>query len=178
MKDNYISFYKEYFNLRDKVDLKVEFLENEHKKHITCSKGCDMCCIDYSIFPVEYYSILYELLSNKTETTNENSENDKCVFLKNHSCIIYSSRPFICRTHGIPLLYTDEEGEWVLSACELNFVDFDFAEFSIETTFPQDRINSKLYLLNKDFIAAFDKKSFNELDLIPIKQLQEDIELL
>jgi Fe-S-cluster containining protein len=92
------------------------------------------------------------------------------VFLVNHQCQIYKSRPTICRTHGLPLLYTNNEGEWELSACELNFAEFE-DEFSESNTFPQDKYNSKLFLINKEFIKNFKEKKYNEMDLIPIKNL-------
>ena len=32
-----------------------------HSKHLQCKKGCDLCCMDYSIFHFEYYTILDKL---------------------------------------------------------------------------------------------------------------------
>ena len=93
------------------------------------------------------------------------------VFLKNHRCTIYNSRPIICRTHGLPLLFTNNEAEWELSACELNFQEFDLEKFTSKNTFPQDKFNSKLFLLNKAFINEFDEIKYGEFDLIPIKNL-------
>jgi Fe-S-cluster containining protein len=175
MKKNLQSLNKTYFEIREKADLVSEKLEKLHQEQLNCKSGCDMCCMDYSIFPVEYYSILNELKTDNFISPNRNTDNEKCVFLHQHVCEIYKNRPLICRTHGLPLLYTNEEGEWELSACELNFTDFDFAELSIDTTFPQDKFNSKLFLLNQKFIKEFKEKDFGDFDLIPIKNLLNDL---
>lgn len=166
----------EYRKIRDEIDKKVEILETQHRKHLKCASGCDMCCMDYRIFPVEFFSILDELKSRavaiKPETGDLNDED--CVFLKNHKCTIYSSRPIICRTHGLPLLFANDDGDWELSACELNFTDFDFSEFTFDNTFPQDKFNSRLFLVNKDFIKSFNKK-YGEFELIRIKNLLNEL---
>lgn len=167
----------DYFRLRKDIDEQAAILEKEHKKHLSCKSGCDLCCMDYNIFPVEFYSILNELQDQKFKPRplpipkEEEEKNSSCVFLKNHKCIIYKSRPIICRTHGLPLLYTNDNDEWELSTCELNFTEFNFDGFSDKNTFAQDRYNSKLFVLNRKFIANFTAEKFKETDLIPIKNL-------
>ncbi|MCG6187812.1 YkgJ family cysteine cluster protein [Maribellus maritimus] len=162
-----------YNKLRKEIDSISAKLENEHKKHLSCKSGCDLCCMDYSIFPIEFFSILGELKKEnfQPDTLEKNKSKNECIFLKEHRCTIYPFRPIICRTHGLPLLYANHEGEWELSACELNFTKFSFEEFTVDNTFPQDKFNSKLYLLNKDFITQLNDKNFSEFDLIPIKDL-------
>ncbi len=167
---------KKYYSLRNNIDKVVHKLETEHKKQMLCKSGCDLCCMDYNIFPVEYYSILNELkIAGFVPEKPEIGENNSCVFLKNHKCTIYQSRPIICRTHGLPLLFANEEGEWELSACELNFTEFDFEDFTFDNTFPQDKFNSKLFLINKDFIQNFREKEYSEFDLIPLKNLLTEL---
>ena len=167
---------KRYFELRDKIDELAGRLEKLHHNHLSCKMGCDLCCMDYSIFPVEFYSIANALNPEdiQVDIPNVNKDNS-CVFLKNHKCTIYDQRPIICRTHGLPLLYTNEESEWELSACELNFTEFDMEDFTNENTFPQDKFNSQLFMLNKEFIAEFTEKKYKEFDLIPIRELAETV---
>ena len=161
-----------YFNLRDHVDKLSAQLENIHQSHLACRAGCDLCCMDYSIFPVEFYSIADQLSKQnlKLDLPAVN-KGENCAFLKDHKCTIYAERPIICRTHGLPLLYVNEEEEWELSACELNFTEFDIGDFTNENTFPQDRFNSELFMLNKKFVADFKEKKYGEFDLIPIREL-------
>jgi len=170
---NYID---DYFSLRKDIDERTKALEKEHKNYLSCRSGCDLCCMDYNIFPVEFYSILKELHDEKFNPQplpKREEESSSCVFLKDHKCTIYQSRPVICRTHGLPLLYANDDDEWELSTCELNFTDFDFGRFSGKNTFAQDKYNSKLFVLNRNFIANFTDEYFKETDLIPLKKLTE-----
>lgn len=163
-----------YKQLRDDIDGQCEKLEKEHASHLKCKSGCDLCCMNYNIFPIEFKYILNELkrqqfkMSSKSDAKKNRQD---CVFLVDHKCSIYNVRPIICRTHGLPLLYTNNEDEWELSTCELNFQDFEFEQFSEKNTFPQDKFNSKLFLLNRDFIAESPEMEYSELDLISLKEL-------
>ena len=65
----------------------------------------------------------------------------------------------------------NENSEWVISNCELNFKEFDFDDFDIENTFPMDKFNSKLIVLNKKFISEFEEEKYSEFDLIPLKKI-------
>lgn len=161
-----------YLELRDQVDELAVSLENKHQKHMMCRAGCDLCCMDYSIFPVEFFSIAEALENEEFRLRGETLKNDgSCVLLKDHKCSIYAQRPIICRTHGLPLLFANDEGEWELSACELNFNDFDLEDFTDENTFPQDKYNSRLFMINKEFVKNFQNGKYGEFDLIPIRDL-------
>ena len=176
MYQKYKEFFKFYGQLRSEIDSLSETLEKEHQKHLSCKSGCDLCCMDYNIFPVEFYSILNELQIQKFKTKQlpkKEKEISICVFLNEHKCTIYRSRPIICRTHGLPLLYNNDDDEWELSTCELNFTDFNFGQFSEKNTFAQDKYNSKLFVLNRNFVANFSDKKFDEKELIPLKKLTE-----
>ncbi|MDX8339718.1 YkgJ family cysteine cluster protein [Draconibacterium sp. IB214405] len=168
--------FRAYKTLRNDIDTLSNKLEEQHKNHMMCKAGCDLCCMDYSIFPVEFYSIVEALKKGeKKPVINSNNDESSCIFLNNHKCEIYEERPIICRTHGLPLLFMNEENGWELSACELNFTEFDMEEFSEENTFPQDKFNSKLFLLNKEFIAKSKLTEYSEFDLIPIKEIAKHI---
>ncbi len=162
---------QKYDLLVNEIDTKVEHLSKIHSDHLQCKKGCDLCCMDYKIFPVEFYSILKKLKSTSISLRRSKKAVNSCVFLKDHACTIYEHRPIICRTHGLPLIYMNDDNVWELSNCELNFRDFDFEQFTFDNTFPQDKFNSKLFMLNKEFISGFDEEDFNETDLIPLKNL-------
>lgn len=168
--------YESYQNLRNKIDRLTVKLEQQHREHLSCKMGCDLCCMDYSVFPVEFYSIRDALKTQQfsLELPFVNKK-ESCVFLKEHKCTIYTERPVICRTHGLPLLYMNEENEWELSTCELNFKAFDTNNFTNENTFPQDKFNSELFLINKDFISEFKEKQFGEFDLIPLRELAREL---
>ena len=102
MKQNF----EQYKLLRTEIDNHSKKIENEHSDQIQCKKGCDMCCMDYSILPIEFHSILNDLKENKLiPETLAKAKDDECIFLINHVCTIYNKRPIICRTHGLPLLF-------------------------------------------------------------------------
>jgi Fe-S-cluster containining protein len=168
--------FKKYKNLVAEIEQSAKPLEEMHSKHMLCKNGCDLCCIDFSIFPVEFYYILSELKKSGTKLELELlQKGNTCAFLKNHSCTIYAHRPIMCRTHGLPLIYVNDDDEYELSACELNFTEFDFEDFTMENTLPQDKFNSKLFLLNRDFIADFTDLMYSETDLIPMKELAKTV---
>lgn len=162
-----------YYKLRSEIDALIEELEQIHKPHLSCKRGCDLCCMAFSVFPVEFYAIREELNDKINSGLLPAPKNEEdCRFLKNHNCTIYPSRPILCRTHGLPLLYMNNEGtEWELSHCELNFTDYDTDEFNHENTYPQDTLNSKLYMINRDFVANFTEVKYSETDRIPLSEL-------
>ena len=157
---------KKYLKLRSKIDELADKLHAVHKDHMQCKKGCDLCCMDYQIFPVEFESIKQAIQDKPIETTK--SKEGSCIFLKEHVCQIYEHRPIICRTHGLPLLFMNDD-QWELSACELNFTEFD--DFSEENTFPQDRFNSQLFMLNKEFIKEHQSYK-DEFELLPLHKIK------
>lgn len=158
-----------YLALRNEIDQLADRLANQHHEHMQCKKGCDLCCMEFNILPIEFYYIQHKL---KTETPEINTEasDESCIFLKNHCCTIYEHRPVICRTHGLPLLYMNSDTEeWELSACELNFTDFD--EFDDENTFPQDKFNSRLFVLNEALLKENPNLQHSKFDLLPTRNL-------
>jgi len=173
------NYFKKYSVLRTAIDARAAELETLHRPHLLCKKGCDLCCMDYRIFPVEFYSIVEELKTKNLKMLPVENDNDgSCVFLQNHVCSIYNERPIICRTHGLPLLYANNDSEFELSACELNFTEFDFDDFTAENTLSQDTFNSRLFMLNKSFIRELDDKKFGEFDLIPLKNIADSLDKL
>jgi len=162
----------QYYMLRKEIDSLCESLEKVHAKHLNCKKGCDLCCMAISVFPVEFYAIQAELDLESLSGLTVPKDEAQCRFLVDHCCTIYDSRPVICRTHGLPLLYMGlESDEYELSLCELNFTEYDFEDFDEENTYPMDRINSQLYQINKKFVDGFEDGKYQER--IPLSKLVE-----
>lgn len=165
--------FKAYQKLVRSIDVMTKSLASRHDKYLNCKKGCDLCCMDYSVLPVEYHFLESKINLQKGTAANKkrNSSKNGCVFLQDHECTIYKDRPVICRTHGLPLLFINDDYEWELSTCELNFQDYDYELFTSDNTFPQDKINSSLFMLNKAFIKNWESKSYGEFDRIPLRNL-------
>ena len=69
-----------YYALRAEIDLLSQKLTDEHQKHLTCREGCDQCCLNLNIFPVEYEAILAELTSAGIPTiATITGEDDPCT---------------------------------------------------------------------------------------------------
>lgn len=166
------SLFTPYYQLRTEIDVLSESIEKEHHQHLKCKKGCDHCCMAISVFPVEFYAIEAEINPDKLPVMPLPQDDTNCRYLVDHSCSIYKSRPVICRTHGLPLLYMSLDGDdYELSCCELNFTDFDMADFNEENTYPMYRINSELYSINKEFVLTFENGKYSETDRIPLADL-------
>ncbi len=164
-----------YHELRGKIDQHVGYLWSEHDNHMACKKGCDLCCLDFDVFPVELAAIKQQIEIEYPhvlkDSPNENAQG-KCAYLQNHACTIYNARPIICRTHGFPLLNMNEAGDqWELSFCELNFTDVGDDYFEEDALFEQDTYNSKLFMLNKSFLQNHPELKYNERDLVPLRDL-------
>jgi Fe-S-cluster containining protein len=164
---------KKYLKLRKEIDKTCDTLHEIHKKHTACKLGCDECCMNFRLLPVEFHSICFSLKDSKT-TINNNPDQDSCLFLHNHSCLIYQNRPIICRSHGLPILDMDQEGEdWELSFCPLNFNATKDEYFTHQNCYHQDSFNSKLYLLNLEFIKAHDGIEYKRDEMIEISKFRE-----
>ena len=169
------SINEKFILLRNEVDNTCSHLHKIHEKFTNCKKGCDECCMNFSILPIEFYSILQSIKDLKL-MPNNNPDPESCPFLVNHSCIIYPFRPLICRTHGLPILDMDLEGEnWELSFCPLNFKQNDDEYFTHGNCYHQDVYNSKLYMLNLEFIKSFESISYENGEMIELRKFREII---
>ncbi|MCG8578998.1 MAG: YkgJ family cysteine cluster protein [Bacteroidales bacterium] len=165
-----------YKELRDEIDYSTIKLWDEHHDNMACKKGCDKCCLNFDVFPIEFDYIrkkVEELYPHVLEQDKPLEMGEKCFFLKDHQCTIYEARPIICRTHGYPLLYMNEDGDqWELSHCELNFNKVDEDYFHEENCYAQDTFNSRLFMMNKEYIKSAHPAK-GEFDLVPLVDLLE-----
>jgi uncharacterized protein len=156
--------------LRNKVDKVCDKLLLVNQKYISCEKGCDECCMNFRLLPVEFYYILNSIKGKEINIRHSDNLED-CPFLLDHSCQIYESRPLICHSHGLPILTMDEKGEnWELSFCPHNFTENDDNYFKQANCFAQDVFYSKLYLLNQEFITNFDEEKFGNNDMLDLRK--------
>jgi Fe-S-cluster containining protein len=91
-----------------KVDFKTQRLEQIHVARLNCRQGCSNCCVDeITVWNVEAENIRQ---AHAALLTDENANtNPGCAFLdQNGACRIYDSRPYVCRTQGLPLRWLDE----------------------------------------------------------------------
>ncbi|MCF8359850.1 MAG: YkgJ family cysteine cluster protein [Prolixibacteraceae bacterium] len=162
---------KEYRQLRNEIDARCTQLHREHKNHTQCRKGCSGCCMDFRLLPVEFHYILNQIINKRVEV-NLVHEKGECVFLVNDTCSIYEHRPVICRSHGLPILFTDEKfNNLSLTFCPLNFKDVPDDYFSLENSYDQDTYNQKLFSINQSFIKTFQDEQYAEKQMIEMSRL-------
>ena len=82
-------------------------------------------------------------------------ESVACPLLVDDQCSIYDSRPIICRTQGLPLLYEAEDGNSEVDFCPLNFTAENATDDLEEIHLvPLDALNLKLSIANLEFCQA------------------------
>ena len=91
-------------------------LYKNYGDYIKCRKGCSSCCILESVFPIEAWNIYLDITGKPELLGSLNENSGECVFLKDDACIIYQSRPLICRSHGFPI-FVDGKVDF----CPMNF---------------------------------------------------------
>ena len=156
-------YYEAYYELIEYVDEKIKKLEKIHSDNLVCKKKCSSCCLDTSVLPIEFFSIL-NLLKQKDITTEQGNGN--CIFLKKGLCTIYEMRPMICRTHGLPLAYGEDENPLSknISFCELNFTK-EMPDFGTDNVLDMDELNIELVRLNENFIKTNNKDIPDRMDM-------------
>jgi Fe-S-cluster containining protein len=111
-------------SLHDEIDLEAGRLATEHAERLQCQRGCSACCLDdLTVASVEAERIRRahpELLQNDAPHPIGG-----CAFLDSEgACRIYSDRPSVCRSQGLPLrvFFEDEDDEICerRDICQLN----------------------------------------------------------
>jgi uncharacterized protein len=166
---------EDYLNLRWRVDREVKRLTAMHGRSITCGPRCDGCCVNLTVFPVEFFSIEREMRCAGLHPEEVFfDESALCGFLHDRLCRIYQFRPIICRTHGLPILFIDDLSDgpkWEVSFCEQNFRNCDQIEFTDDMLLDIEKINAELNRMNHSFIASLTEKKYQTHSRIPLKEL-------
>ncbi len=95
--------------------------------------------------PPEQYQQLKHQLSNP-------QDGDRCPLLLDDCCLLYQARPIICRTHGLPILITEEAGRRV-DVCPLNCKGME--RMPGGALIDLERLNSLLVSVNVLYLREF-----------------------
>lgn len=147
--------FERYRTLRSDVDCRIKELLSVHSSHLHCQPSCTGCCINLTVWPVEFYAILDDLKAAGLKPVFD--ARASCGFLKDGLCQIYPFRPIICRTHGLPLVYLDEEQDepaYGVMFCRENFQDAEDVTFDADNTLNMDTVNETLAELHTAFLDA------------------------
>ncbi len=174
-----------YKKLLTDVELLTKVLQKHFAKQITCHLGCTSCCYQQlSLFQVEadFISKAVKKLTPETQKKlllaaqaieTQTNTSEACPMLDGLACSIYESRPIICRTHGFPITFKDDESqELSLDVCPLNFSEEgDAVELNLTDTIDIDRLNLRLAAINYTYcrdILADSKKSAERIPMFEI----------
>lgn len=147
-----------YRDLIHRLDTLTDHLVTRHKAHLVCRAGCSLCCRhNIRISVVEAFWLKGWLAEAPITIKNRlraNLEDQKvCPLLDEDLCLLYTYRPVICRTHGLPHLYPLDDDDRVVDYCELNFTNIPKQfSFSPGETIDLENLNTALGAVNIVFL--------------------------
>ncbi|BCR05601.1 hypothetical protein DESUT3_26700 [Desulfuromonas versatilis] len=147
-----------YRQLVARVDELCARIVGEFSAQIACRRGCDACCRHLALFQVEAAALalaLEELGGARADHIRARaaaaSPEGPCPLLEDGACLLYAARPLICRTHGLPLLSTGEQGQKV-DFCPENFRDM--SSLPARAVVNLEVLNTALVSVNRLFAAT------------------------
>ncbi|MCS7078560.1 MAG: YkgJ family cysteine cluster protein [Chloracidobacterium sp.] len=165
---------------------------------ITCRLGCTGCCQQHlTVSPIEAERLREAVaaldaptkarLRRQAQATQqreaalfrdapprpttfppEPEQSVPCPALLDGACAVYAARPVLCRTHGFPLLYLNDDDEnGFVEVCPLNFADEkDEAAITHRDVFDMTLVNMRLAAANLAFDAEGRRRSIAEVILV------------
>ncbi len=161
-----------YRQLLNRIDALCSAIQASLGDQIICSEGCSSCCTSITLFPVEaaaLRSALEQMPERDAETildhVDRQRDGERCPLLSNHRCLLYNARPIICRTHGLPIIYT-EDNLRKSDCCPLNLNEAE--SVSGASVIDLDKLNqllvavNSLYLSQAEIVETADRISIAE----------------
>ena len=146
-----------YKKLTSRVDTLCSGIAADLGGQITCSAGCSSCCTSITIFPVEAAAMreaLDKLPGPHAEEilrhVSGQAGDERCPLLLNHHCLLYDARPIICRTHGLPIIYTSGD-QRSSDCCSLNLTGAKSIPGS--SVIDLDKLNLLLVAVNSTYLS-------------------------
>lgn len=124
--------------LRSKVDTFFTRVAARYPGQLACAPGCADCCRgELTVTAVEAAGIARAVSAlapaARAELARRARDGTPCVALDaDGRCAVYEARPIVCRSHGVPLRFTEPSPDGkrslpVLDACSKNFTGMDLA---------------------------------------------------
>ncbi|MBU4261876.1 MAG: YkgJ family cysteine cluster protein [Proteobacteria bacterium] len=163
-------FLQEYCDLVGRIDGEIKKTAELHGGRLQCEPGCSQCCTISSVLPLEAELLRQALVlldEQVKKKMHAQAAGSPCPLLVDRLCVVYQSRPIICRTHGLPIAYVDDERQAIeVSACPLNFADeYDFDQ---QELFFIDPFNTELVTLNEEYCTV---RGINSMMRVPMQNL-------
>jgi Fe-S-cluster containining protein len=149
-----------YKQLTTRIDALCSVITEALGEQISCSPGCSSCCTSITVFPVEA-AAMREAVESLPEFQAEevyrhvsgHADGERCPLLFNHHCLLYKAHPIICRSHGLPIIYTNE-GELSSDCCPLNQIETE--TISGSSVIDIDKLNTLLAAVNSIYLSQID----------------------
>ncbi len=161
MPHGYLSLYK-------RVERTAESIEARYSEHIACRPACSECCrAGLTVVLVEAVVIGESLGISEERILLQAgqppiTEQGVCSMLTDEgTCRIYKHHPILCRTHGLPLRYGENE----IMLCYKNFLADDPHESAI---IDMQDINTRLFNVNLDYCR---KRGLNPMSRVAIDRI-------
>ncbi|MDD2850446.1 MAG: YkgJ family cysteine cluster protein [Desulfuromonadaceae bacterium] len=152
-----------YDQLIAKVDALCNDILSALGGQITCTGGCSSCCTAITVFPVEAAALKKALNSRSSLKSSEilryistHADGERCPLLSQDRCLLYEARPIICRTHGLPIIYT-ADGKLKSDCCPLNLTGT--GTISGSHTVDLDKLNTLLVAINTLYMSHMNSTS-------------------
>ena len=158
------------------VDDQAARLETIHAERLECKAGCADCCVDdLAVFDVEAELIRRRhkvLLSVMTPHPT-----GACAFLDDErQCLIYENRPYVCRTQGLPLSWTESRDNGTFrefrDICPLNDEGEPIEELPLDSCWVIGTYEGKLAELQRRW-GGGDMKRVRLRELLPAPRCPE-----
>lgn len=155
-----------YLQLITKIDALCRGIEAALGDQISCHERCSSCCTAITLFPVEAAALRYALEGlpmHEAESIRrhvaENATGERCPLLSHHRCLLYNARPVICRTHGLPVTYV-ENNLHKSDICPLNMTEAE--SVSGMNVIDLDKLNALLVSVNALYLSQTDATDYPE----------------
>ena len=148
-----------------KVDTFFARAQGKLGEAITCRAGCDDCCRRrFSVTSIEA-AALREALSRlpaeerwRVAARAADAAGTACPALgEDGRCAVYEARPTICRTHGLPIRFTEQKAGRslpVVDACPKNFAGQDLGSVDPSSVLDQATLSTVLGALDAAYADA------------------------
>jgi len=150
-----------YRELCAKVDSFFARVKARHAADMKCATGCDGCCrIRLTVTAVEAAEIREAVAALSPELRQRAAARarldapDRCAALDDDGrCAIYTARPLVCRSHGLPVRMVNARGLPVVDACVLNFTERGPAEADPDCILDQANLSLTLGAIAREHAA-------------------------
>lgn len=145
---------------------------NKFPGAFACAPGCSTCCELPSVNYLEAFIIAGKNRNNKIIRAAAEGTGGQCPFLDNDRCSIYTSRPLICRTHGL-LLKSKEYSYSMTISCPFNFTGADLDTIDPSLVLEIDTVSNNLARLNAAFCLLHGGSVKKAGERIPLRDLAD-----